>query len=123
MAPAKQDTQGTDATATSSSAPSSSAAKGSPALHPVALLDTPLAGLLANIRPVALLGLLFGGFRWLVSDPENALQMSLPVAAAIQAAYAVLCLPATGSPAARKQRPGEKKKSDGAGPNPVVVSK
>jgi hypothetical protein len=121
MAPAKQDTHSATV-ASSLTSTSSSAAKGSPALQPVALLDTPLAGLLATLRPVALLGLLFIGFRWLVADPEYALQVSLPLVAAVQVAYVILCLPIAGSPAARKQRPGEKRRADATGPNPAVVS-
>jgi phosphatidylinositol glycan class F len=112
MAPAKQDI----------SVAAASSAKTSPALHPVALLDTPRAGLVAALRPVVLFGALYFGFGSLVAEPERTLQLLLPVVAAVQAGYAAVCLPIAGSPAGRKQRPGEKKKSDSSGPNPAVTA-
>jgi GPI ethanolamine phosphate transferase 2/3 subunit F len=95
-------------------------------LHPIALHDDATAKLLANARPAALGALLLLGFGPLVADPETALQYSLPLVAAVQVAYAVICLPVAGAQhtkSGKKSRPGEKKKTDASGPNPVVVSR
>ncbi|KAI9167773.1 Glycosylphosphatidylinositol anchor biosynthesis protein [Paramyrothecium foliicola] len=116
MAPPKQD----NSVAAAAAAPSP--AKPPAVLQPVALLDTPLAGWLAALRPAVLLGLLYVGFGSLVADPEYTLQLALPIVALVQAVYAVFCLPIAGSPAARKQRPGEKKRSDASAPNPAVTA-
>ncbi|UNI20838.1 Glycosylphosphatidylinositol (GPI) anchor assembly protein [Purpureocillium takamizusanense] len=103
-----------------SSAPSPQKAA---AISPVAILDAPLAGPLALARPAALLALLAVRFGALVADPVPTLRSALPVVAVVQAVYAVLCLPVAGSQhgrAAKKQRPGEKRKpGDGTGPNPI----
>lgn len=96
------------------------------AVHPIPVLDTPLAKGISLARPALLLGLLVARFDALVSDPASALWSALPVVAAIQAAYAVLCLPGAGSQLARsakKPRPGERKKNDMTGPNPISVQK
>jgi len=61
----------------------------------------------------------------LVKNPVPELQIGLPIVAAIQVAYAVVCLPAAGSQQAkpaRKTRPGERKKQESTGPNLVVTS-
>lgn len=95
------------------------------ALHPVPVFETSLAKGIAFARPAALLGLLALQFSALVAQPVSTLQSALPVVAAIQAVYAVLCLPVAGSQqgkATKKARPGEKKKSDATGPNPISVS-
>ncbi|KAJ6440283.1 phosphoethanolamine transferase PIGF [Purpureocillium lavendulum] len=95
------------------------------AIGPVAVLDTPVARPFALARPAALLALLAVRFGALVEDPVPTLKSALPVVVAVQAVYAVLCLPVAGSQhskAARKPRPGEKRKAgDGAGPNPISV--
>ncbi|GJN78339.1 glycosylphosphatidylinositol (GPI) anchor assembly protein [Purpureocillium lilacinum] len=92
-------------------------------ISPVAVLDAPLARPLALARPAALLALLGMRFGALVADPVPTLKSALPVVAVVQAVYAVLCLPVAGSQqgrAAKKQRPGEKRKGgDGAGPSPI----
>jgi len=94
-------------------------------ISPVAVLDAPLARPLALARPAALLALLGMRFGALVADPVPTLKSALPVVAVVQAVYAVLCLPVAGSQqgrAAKKQRPGEKRKGgDGAGPSPISV--
>ena len=66
-------------------------------------------------------------FPALVADPVPTMYGSLlPAIAALQIAYAVLCLPPAGSQSAkppRKPRPGEKKRSgsETSGPNITVV--
>ena len=75
-------------------------------------------------RVAVLLGLLAARFQDLVAEPALTLQSALPVVAVIQVAYVVLCLPAAGSQqakAAKKARPGEKKKPEAAGTSSVVV--
>ncbi|KAK0390520.1 hypothetical protein NLU13_0024 [Sarocladium strictum] len=93
-------------------------------LAPVALLDSPVSVAVAHSLPAVYLALLGVRFGALVRDPVSELQASLPVVAAGQLAYAVLCLPVAGSQQAkstRKARPGEKKKNNEAlGPRPVV---
>ncbi|PNY25407.1 Glycosylphosphatidylinositol anchor biosynthesis protein 11 [Tolypocladium capitatum] len=99
--------------------------KAKAAIHPVPVFDTPLAKGIAFARPAALLGLLALRFNALVAEPVSTLQSALPVVVAIQAVYAVLCLPVAGSQhakATKKARPGEKKKSDATGPNPISTA-
>ena len=114
----------------------SSLVKGSPAtnaaskadkatVHPVQILDGPLPTAVAAGRPALLVGLLILRFGSLVEDPVSTLKSALPIVAAVQIAYAVLCLPAAGSlpgKASRKPRPGDKRKTDTTGPSPVSVS-
>lgn len=74
-------------------------------------------------RVAVLLGLLAAQFNELVAQPALTLQSAVPVVAAVQVAYVVLCLPAAGSQqakAAKKSRPGEKKKPE-AGTSSLVV--
>ncbi|XP_044717176.1 GPI biosynthesis protein family pig-F domain-containing protein [Hirsutella rhossiliensis] len=100
-------------------------AKAPAAVHPIPVLDTPLAKGLSFARPALLLGLLAARFDALVSDPVSTLWSALPVVAVIQAVYAVLCLPGAGSQlakAARKPRPGERKKNDMTGPDPISTA-
>lgn len=95
-------------------------------VHPIPVLDTPLAKGVSLARPALLLGLFAARLDALISDPVSTLWSALPVVAAIQAVYAVLCLPGAGSQLAkpaRKTRPGERKKNDTMGPNPVSVKK
>ncbi|PHH86052.1 hypothetical protein CDD83_10820 [Cordyceps sp. RAO-2017] len=58
----------------------------------------------------------------LVSDPVSALLSALPVVAAVQAAYAIVCLPVVGSQQTKKLRPGEKRRSEGAGPDHISTA-
>ncbi|KAH7025929.1 GPI biosynthesis protein family Pig-F-domain-containing protein [Microdochium trichocladiopsis] len=97
---------------------------------PIRVLANPQAATASQIHPAVLLGLFALRFRALVADPVSAMSGSLPVVAAIQIAYAVMCLPPAGSSAAarqsRKLRSGEKKKvsaasSEGAEPNVAVT--
>jgi phosphatidylinositol glycan class F len=77
-------------------------------------------------RVAVLLGLLAAQFNELVAQPALTLQSAVPVVAVVQVAYVVLCLPAAGSQqakAAKKPRPGEKKKSESAGTSSLVVRK
>jgi uncharacterized spore protein YtfJ len=75
-------------------------------------------------------------FRALVADPVSMMTTTLPLTAALQVAYAVLCLPVAGSQGGAggarktKARPGEnvvKKRGggggagEGAGPSAIVV--
>ncbi|EHK25551.1 uncharacterized protein TRIVIDRAFT_33055 [Trichoderma virens Gv29-8] len=75
-------------------------------------------------RVAVLLGLLAAQFNDLVAEPVLTLQSALPVVAVVQVAYAMLCLPAAGSQqakAAKKSRPGEKKKAEPAGTSSVTA--
>ncbi|KAM0555033.1 hypothetical protein ACHAPJ_006381 [Fusarium lateritium] len=100
---------------------STTVVKSAPAQQPAPKADVPAIPLVNS--PAALPAsvahqlLLAGFFYWrfdaLVADPVSTLQTALPVVAAIQAAYLMLCLPPAGSSATNKKpRPGEKKKSD-----------
>ncbi|KAK8138771.1 hypothetical protein PG984_002151 [Apiospora sp. TS-2023a] len=87
------------------------------------ILPSPLAQAIRHVHPVLLLSLFYLRFGALVRDPVPTLLNSLPVVAALQVAYAVICLPAAGSSAAvqpaKKLRPGEKRKTvaDANAPN------
>jgi hypothetical protein len=116
-----------------STSPSSSPA--AYALHPVQIKQTPLAQAARHALPALLAGFFAVRFRALVADPVSIMTTTLPLTAALQVAYAVLCLPVAGSQGggagARKQkaRPGEgvvKKRGGGASgegavPSAVVV--
>jgi phosphatidylinositol glycan class F len=87
---------------------------------------SPAAQALRHAHPVILIAFFVLRFRALVADPVPTMRTSLPVVAAIQAAYTIVCLPAVGSQGGKtykKLRPGEKKKagSEGTGPNIAVV--
>jgi phosphatidylinositol glycan class F len=93
-------------------------------LSPIPVFDTPLAKGISFGRIATLLGLLALRMDALITDPVLTLKTSLPVVAAIQVAYAVLCIPVAGtqvSKASKKARPGDRKKADTSGPNPVSV--
>ncbi|KAG5987112.1 hypothetical protein E4U43_005230, partial [Claviceps pusilla] len=77
---------------------------------PVPLLDTPLSNSIALLRPVVLLALLATRFNDLVSNPVSALQYALPVVAAVQTAYVLICLPVAGFQTSKKVRPGDYRK-------------
>ncbi|KAK7908189.1 glycosylphosphatidylinositol anchor biosynthesis protein [Apiospora marii] len=86
-------------------------------------LPSPLAQAIRHVHPVLLLSLFYLRFGALVRDPVPTLLHSLLAVAALQIAYAVICLPAAGSSAAvqpaKKLRPGEKRKpvADAHAPN------
>lgn len=90
-------------------------------------LPSPLAQAIRHVHPVLLLSLFYLGFGALVRDPVPTLLNSIPAVAALQVAYAVICLPAAGSSAAvqpaKKLRPGEKRKpvADANAPNITSV--
>ena len=91
----------------------------------VPIYDNPLSKGFSFGRVATLLGLLVWRFDTLVAEPVLTLQIALPVVATLQFLYAVLCIPVPGAQqakAAKKPRPGEKKKADIAGPNSIVVS-
>ncbi|KAH6636767.1 GPI biosynthesis protein family Pig-F-domain-containing protein [Chaetomium tenue] len=102
-------------------------------LRPVQIRSTPLAQTARHALP-ALLAVLFGArFRALVADPVSAMATALPLVAALQVTYAVLCLPAPGSTQgggggarkAQKPRPGEsikRRSADAGAPNAVATS-
>lgn len=97
-------------------------------LLPVQIRPSPAAQAARHALPALLAAVYAVRFPALVADPVPAMAGTLPVVAALQVAYAVLCLPAAGSPAkpaAAKSRPGEKKKGAGAagdaGPRGVTV--
>ena len=98
-------------------------------LHPVQTKQTPISQTARHALPALLAALFALRFRALVADPVPAMAATLPLAASLQVAYAVLCLPVAGAgaqngnhtKAARKPkagpRPGEGagKKRVGAG--------
>lgn len=94
---------------------------------PIQTLQTPISQTLRHILPALQAGLFVLQFRPLVADPVPTMLTSLPIIAALQLAYALLCLPPAGSSnakPARKTRTGEKKKPSSdtaAGPNAPVV--
>lgn len=123
--PGKSTTPTTHATKDGGSGSSSDAPK---TTQPIRILATPQAQAVRHTHPVLLLSLFLVRFRALVADPVPTMSNSLPVLVAIQAAYAIACLPPAGSHGSakptRKPRPGEKKKSSGSdasGPNITVV--
>lgn len=91
-----------------------------PAVSPVPLHDRPLSRTVAAARPALLVALLALRFGRLVEDPVSTLTTALPVIAAVQSTYALVCLPVAGSQASRKLRPGDKKR-DLTGPNNITV--
>lgn len=105
---------------------SSAQASSSKGVTPViALLDNPAALAVSIAHPLVLGALFVWRFGSLVTDPVEELQLALPVVAFVQVVFAAVCLPPAGSQggrAVKKARPGEKKRSDAAGPNPIVVN-
>ncbi|KAK3299136.1 GPI biosynthesis protein family Pig-F-domain-containing protein, partial [Chaetomium fimeti] len=106
-------------------------------LRPVQIRPTPLAQATRHALPALLAVLFIARFRPLVTDPVSAMATALPFVAALQVAYAVLCLPAPGSTQtgsgggggarkAPKLRPGESIKrragADAGAPNAVATS-
>jgi GPI ethanolamine phosphate transferase 2/3 subunit F len=98
----------------------SSASKPLELLQPVQIRSSFVAQVVRHVQPVLLSSLFLLRFNALVADPVLTMETSLAAAAAIQLAYAVVCLPVAGSQQLKKPKPGEKKKADG-GPNPAVV--
>ncbi|KGQ07396.1 Glycosylphosphatidylinositol anchor biosynthesis protein 11 [Beauveria bassiana D1-5] len=115
----------TTTTAAAGPGPEAAEAKPKILLHPVPVYDSPLAKGVSVGRVAVLLGLLAWQMDNLVADPVSTLWRALPVVAAVQAVYAVLCIPPAGSPgkAGKKPRPGEKaRKNDGvAKPIPTFM--
>ncbi|TQS33197.1 hypothetical protein Golomagni_06464 [Golovinomyces magnicellulatus] len=64
---------------------------------PAHVADEPLAKAIAFARPAVLFAILGAGMKHLIATPVWTLQMSLPVIAAVQIVYAVVCLPVVGS--------------------------
>ncbi|KAL2131923.1 hypothetical protein VTI74DRAFT_4450 [Chaetomium olivicolor] len=104
-------------------------------MHPIQTKQTPLAQSARHAFPALLAGLFAVCFRALVTDPVSTMSTTLlPLTAALQVGYAMLCLPAAGShgggggagggaKGTRKPRPGEKKREGGgggAGPSGVI---
>ncbi|WYZ41701.1 hypothetical protein EsH8_V_000596 [Colletotrichum jinshuiense] len=111
-------------TMSSPSKAASDAGKPRDGLHPVHALSSPAAQVVRHVQPVLLSGLFLAQFSSLVADPVRTLQTSLPLVAAIQVVYAFVSLPAAGSQIAKsskKPRPGEKKKIESTGPNPIIA--
>ncbi|KAL7622916.1 Glycosylphosphatidylinositol (GPI) anchor assembly protein [Parahypoxylon ruwenzoriense] len=93
----------------------------------VRIVASPQAQVAKHVHAVLLLSLFIVRFGALVSDPVSTMSNSIPIVMAIQAAYAIVCLPAAGSQAAKpakKLRPGEKRKpgSESTGPNIAVTT-
>ena len=104
------------------------AALTAPELRPIAVNDTAASRALRYSQPAAVAAVFAYAFPALVADPVAALGLLLPVTAAAQLAWAVVCLPPAGAAAARakaaRARPGEKKRARdaaAAGPNVAVV--
>jgi hypothetical protein len=103
-----------------------SASDESPSMQPVQLLhSTGAARALNHIEP-GLISLAFAiRFKSLVEDPVASMGGSLAFYTVFQFLYVIFCLPVAGSldeKAIKKARPGEKKKAESTGPNPIVVS-
>ncbi|KAK4242560.1 glycosylphophatidylinositol anchor phosphoethanolamine transferase [Achaetomium macrosporum] len=114
------------AQATSSKAVTVTSPSSTP-LHPVQTKQTPLAQTARHALPALLTCLFLVRFPALVADPVSTMTTTLPLTAALQVSYAVICLPAAGSHGAkpaRKPRPGEKKRigAEGTGPNAIATS-
>lgn len=85
---------------------------------PIELLPTSLAPIFAHVHPALLLSAYYLRFPALVADPTATLLNSLAPLAVVQMAYAVICLPATGTSSAKpakKPKHGAKKTGDAAG--------
>ncbi|KAL2263467.1 hypothetical protein VTK26DRAFT_6674 [Humicola hyalothermophila] len=139
-AQAQKATPSKSAASSASSAGNTSKDAQSRQLHPVQTIQTPAAQAARHALPALLAGLFLVRFGALVDDPVSTMSSSLPLTAALQVAYAVVCLPVAGSSqaggsgtgvggAARKgPRPGEKKRGgagtggDARGPNRVVTA-
>lgn len=97
------------------------------ACRPLTTHASPLAQAVRHVHPAVLAASFYAGFGALVRDPVATMAVSLPAVVVLQVAYAVLCLPAAGSPAkgTKKPRPGEKRKpgADAAGPSLLSVSR
>ncbi|KAK4669378.1 Glycosylphosphatidylinositol (GPI) anchor assembly protein [Podospora pseudopauciseta] len=100
-------------------------------LLPVSVNQTPLAQTLRHAQPLLLSGVLAFGFSSLVKDPVAAMSSTtLPLTAALQAVYAVICLPVAGrggndTAKKAKPRPGEKtskKRAKEGGNNAYVLA-
>ncbi len=99
--------------------PSSNPAQPSYTLHPVQTKQTPISQTARHALPALLAALFALRFRALVADPVSAMAATLPLTAALQVAYAVLCLPVAGADgnhakAARKPKAGTRP-GEGAG--------
>lgn len=79
--------------------------------EPIELLPTDLARLFTNVHPAILLSAYYLRFPALVADPVPTLLTSLLPLAVIQASYAIICLPVTGSSTkgVRRSKPNVKK--------------
>jgi phosphatidylinositol glycan class F len=84
----------------------------------ISLLPTDIARIFTHVHPALVLSAFYLRFPALVADPTAALLNSLVLLAVIQMAFAVVCLPATGSSSAskpsRKSKPGAKKTTSGS---------
>lgn len=95
--------------------------------QPIRTVASLQAQIFRHVHPVLLISFCLISFDALVADPVSTMLNSLPVVVAIQAAYAIVCLPAVGSQVAKpakKLRPGEKRKPGleaHTGPNIAVV--
>ncbi|OTA70319.1 hypothetical protein K449DRAFT_8834 [Hypoxylon sp. EC38] len=93
----------------------------------IRIITSSQAQVVRHLHPVLLLSLFLLRFNALVADPVATMSSSIPIVVAIQAAYAITCLPAAGSQIAKpakKLRPGEKKKAgpESTGPNIAVTT-
>jgi len=94
-------------------------------LQPVAIVDTPASKAISIGRPAVLLSACLFRLPALIEDPVSTLRTALPIVAAVQIIYAIVCLPPAGSQQAkpaRKARPGERRKQEATGPNLAVTT-
>ncbi|KAK4161936.1 putative glycosylphosphatidylinositol anchor biosynthesis protein 11 [Cladorrhinum sp. PSN259] len=99
-------------------------------LLPVKLNPTPLSQTLRHVHPLLLSALLAARFPALVSDPVAAMSGTiLPITAALQVAYAVVCLPVAGGASQSKSKKskfkgaaGKSKATAGDGGNNAIVT-
>ncbi|RDL39206.1 uncharacterized protein BP5553_03546 [Venustampulla echinocandica] len=78
-------------------APASSPSTPAKPSQPIELLPTPIARLVSQAHPALLLSAYYFRFPAFVADPVPTLLSSLLPLAVVQTAYAITCLPATGS--------------------------
>lgn len=93
-------------------------------LQPVPTNPSPASQTLRHVHSALLLALFSYNFGSLVADPVASMAGALPVVVAVQAAYALVCVPVAGSQAkaVKKPRPGEKKTGlEGNGGSNVFV--
>ncbi|KAF2154677.1 hypothetical protein K461DRAFT_100052 [Myriangium duriaei CBS 260.36] len=104
-----------------SAAASTSSTTPSKPLNAISILDTPLAKTYNQLHPVLVLGIFLASFRSLVADPLSTMLGVLAPLAALQAVYAVLCLPGTQASPSSKSSGGKKAPAQSQGLGAKIV--